>query len=275
MALLVEEGKVTWNTLVKDILSDFKFANGRTSTEGSPLKQVNHLMSAKVPMNQPTLRETSYGFGWALVQLPGTMGDIGCNPPLMPHGMPVLGKGAPSRLVIYYQGSLPGALAAVNLIPDTETAIVVLTNSMFLNDTPDWVGQLVLEELLEVPERNDYVKAAEASVAEAAKWYPATVGELQRARINDTSPRSLEDYAGTYWDEIHIFKIEVTLVEGTLYWAFPGLESEKFQLDHYEHDVFTWIQTRNELARRGRWVDQGAPFWQADFKVNDKVRLTS
>jgi Beta-lactamase len=112
-------------------------------------------MSAKTPMNQPTRGEKSYGFGWARVQLPGTMGDIGCNPPLMPHGMPVVGKGAPSQLVIYHQGSLPGALAAVILIPDTKSAIVILTNSLSLNDTPDWVGQLILEELLNVPERND------------------------------------------------------------------------------------------------------------------------
>lgn len=96
------------------------------------------------------------------------MGDIGCNPLLMPNGVPVVGKGAPSQLVIYHQGSLPGALAAVILIPDTESAIVVLSNSLSLNDTPDWVGQLILEEVLEVPERNDYIRAAESSVAEQA-----------------------------------------------------------------------------------------------------------
>ena len=46
------------------------------------------------------------------------------------------------------------------------------------------------------------------------------------------------------------------------------LESEKFRLDHYELDVFTWLGPRNELAARGRWVDQGAPFWKVDFKAN-------
>ena len=85
------------------------------------------------------------------------MGDIGCNTGLMPNGMPVVGKGAPSQLVLYHQGSLPGALAAVLLHPDTESAIVVLTNTLGLNDTPDWVAQLVLEEMLEVPDKNDYV----------------------------------------------------------------------------------------------------------------------
>ena len=65
------------------------------------------------------------------------MGAVGCNPSLMPDGMPIVGKGVPSRLVIYHQGSLPGALSAVVLIPGTETAIVVMSNSLALNDSPD------------------------------------------------------------------------------------------------------------------------------------------
>lgn len=245
-------------TCVEDLLKIYsvflesandQFAHSTTSTKGSPFKQVNHLISARIPMNQPTRGETSYAFGWARVQLPGTMGDIGCNPPLMPKGMPVVGQGVPSRLVIYHQGSLPGALAAVNLIPDTESAIVILTNSLTLNDTPDWVGQLILEELLEVPERNEYIKAARESVAENAQWYTRTMAELQNEKKNGTSPRKLEDYVGTYWDGPYVFKIEVTLEDGTLYWAFQGLDSEKFRLEHYENDVFTWVQTRNELDR--------------------------
>ena len=84
-------------TCVKDLLrlysvflasANDQFANATTSTKGSPLKQVSHLMSAKIPMNQPTRGETSYGFGWARVQLPGTMGDIGSVPKPRPPGGP-------------------------------------------------------------------------------------------------------------------------------------------------------------------------------------------
>jgi hypothetical protein len=90
------------------------------------------------------------------------MGQIGINPGLMPHGMPVVGKGVPPRLVIFHQGSLPGALSLIMLLPDTESAIVITSNALALDDVPDWVGQMVLEEFLEVPavERNDYIAAA-------------------------------------------------------------------------------------------------------------------
>lgn len=199
-----------------------QFTHGGTTTEGSPLKQVNHLMSAKVPVNPPTRTETSYGYGWARVQLAATMGDIGCNPPLMPDGMPVVGKGIPSQLVIYHQGSLPGALTATMLIPETESAIVILTNSLALNDVPDWVGQLILEALLDAPKelRNDYIKAAEVSRATTLKWYSTTTEELFKEQKNGISPRDLYEYVGTYWDPARVFKVVVTLEEGKLFWAF-------------------------------------------------------
>ncbi|MCJ1341872.1 hypothetical protein MMC31_000050 [Peltigera leucophlebia] len=156
----------------------------------------------------------------------------------MPDGMPVVGRGVPSQLVIFHQGSLPGALSVVILLPDTESAIVISTNALALNDVPDWVGQLILEEFLAIhfSERNDFIKAAEISAAENLKWYPALIQELEQAQKNGKSPRNLENYVWTYWDKIHVFKIVVTLEDGELFWALQGLGSEKFQLTHYEDD---------------------------------------
>ena len=78
---------------------------------------------------------------------------------------------------------------------------------------------------------------------------------------------------GTYGDDIRGFEIEVAVEEGTLYWALQGLESEELQPEHYERDGFAWIRTRDELARRGRWVDRGVPFWTVEFKGDDKGQI--
>ncbi|KAJ5360005.1 hypothetical protein N7517_009196 [Penicillium concentricum] len=254
-----------------------QFTTGKGATEGSPFKQVLHLTSAKIPMDQPSRNELSYALGWGRAQLPNRLGQIGINHSLMPGGMPIVGKGVPSQLVLFHQGSLPGALSIVILLPDTDSIIIVLSNSLALNDVPDWVGQLVLEELLEVPksERNDYIKAAHSSVAENLKWYPALVGGLASARKNGTPPRALEMYTGTYRDNIDVFKIVVDLEDNQLYWRLQGLDSEKFPLEHYEDDTFTWLLPRNELSRRGRWVgsDQGPAFWKATFQCSDGGRV--
>ncbi|KAF2804960.1 beta-lactamase/transpeptidase-like protein [Mytilinidion resinicola] len=139
------------------------------------------------------------------------------------------------------------------------------------------VGQLVLEEFIQAPdvERNDYLKAAESSRAENLKWYPSLMHELAQERKYDTSAKPLEEYVCTYWDAIHVFKIDVVLKEGQLYWLLQGLESEKFLLNNYEDDLFTWLLPRNELSKRGRWVggDEGPDFWKAVFKTGDGGKI--
>lgn len=245
-----------------------QFATGNTSTPNSPLKQVAQLMSAKIPMNGPTENEASYALGWARAHLPSAMGAVGTNPGLMPDGMPIVGKSAPSQLIVYHQGSLPGALAFVGLLPESRTAIVVLTNSLALNDCADWIGQLVLEEVLEVPDRNDYIQAAKTSAAKTLEWYSTITAELHNDRKHNTSVKDLNAYTGTFWNANRTMKMVVTVELNQLYYSVQGLEPEKYVLEHYEDDVFTWIRPRNELVARGRWVDQGVLFWKIRFGVD-------
>lgn len=107
------------------------------------------------------------------------MGQIGLNPGLVPGGMPVIGKGLPSQLVLFHQGSLPGALAIVMLLPDSDNMIIVLSNSLAITDAPE----LVLEQLLEAleAERVDFLAPAKAAVAENLKRYPELIKELDAA----------------------------------------------------------------------------------------------
>ncbi|CZR42793.1 uncharacterized protein FPRO_10096 [Fusarium proliferatum ET1] len=233
-------------------------------------------MSAKIPFDQPSQHEVSYAFGWGRVQLPGRFGQIGLNPALLPQGMPTIGRGT-SSLVLFHQGSLPGLLTFVGLLPETETVIVVLTNSLALNDAADWIGQLIIEEIVNVPSelRTDFIGLAEAAVTENLKWYPRVLDELEKGRKAGTSPRPLTEYVGTYWDDLHMFKVEVKLIGDKLYWLMQGLETERFELSHYHDDTFTWLRPRDELASRGRWVgnDQGATFWKVEFGVSESAKV--
>jgi hypothetical protein len=99
--------------------------------------------------------------------------------------------------------------------------------------------------------------------------------ELEKGQKSGTSPKALEEYVGTYWDDLHVVKIEVILSDKKLYWLIQGLESEKFALKHYQDDVFTWLQPRSDLSKRGRWVgsDQDAAFWKVEFKANESGQI--
>jgi CubicO group peptidase (beta-lactamase class C family) len=87
-------------------------------------------------METPTFREKSYAAGWARSQLPTTIGNISVNPGLV-DAVPLLADGIVSRLAHWHQGSLVGATSFVMLLPETESAVVVLTNTMAFNDTAD------------------------------------------------------------------------------------------------------------------------------------------
>ena len=73
--------------------------------------------------------------------------------------MPVVAQRT-RALCWWHQGSLVGFTSFVALLPEYEAAVVVLTNSTALNGSADWIGQLLLEPVLESPERNDYVHLA-------------------------------------------------------------------------------------------------------------------
>ncbi|CAJ2513595.1 Uu.00g017140.m01.CDS01 [Anthostomella pinea] len=181
-----EEGSVVGGpggglfTCVDDLLNAYaaaleafkdQVATGDAKTEGSPIRRAANLLSAKIPMLRPTYRELSYALGMCRIQLPGPMGQIGNNADLIPD-MPVVGKGAPSTLVFCHQGSRPGTLCAMAMLPELDTSVVVMSNSLGLNDCPDWVLQLVIEELLAVlgPDRNDYLDYARKSAAATYNW---------------------------------------------------------------------------------------------------------
>lgn len=251
-----------------------QFTSNRTQTDGLPFKRVADIFSAKIPVNPPTFSESSYAFGVVRVQLPGQMGYIGFNPDLMPSGMPIVAQGTPSRLVFYHQGSLPGALSMIVMIPSLKTAVVVATNSLGLNDCPDWIVQMLLEEILEAPIRNDYISAARTSVKTTLDWYERTTKSLDDQKTPGTTPSNpLEDYVGVYWNKKRYIKIVVTLSDDKLSWAVQGLDSENFELDHYQDDIFTWIRPRNYMAARGRWVDDPPAFWKIKFSKTDEGEI--
>ena len=116
-------------------------------------------------MTVPTYRQMSYGYGWAWAQLLTTIGDMGTNPRLVAE-MPSLAIGT-SSLIWWHQGSLVGFTSLIAILPEEKAVIVVLTNSTALNDSADWIGQMLVETLLNSPEKNDYLLLAKESARRA------------------------------------------------------------------------------------------------------------
>ncbi|KAL9015105.1 MAG: hypothetical protein Q9173_000286 [Seirophora scorigena] len=75
--------------------------------------------------------------------------------------------------------------------------------------------------------------------------------ELEDARIPDTPVRELSEYVGSYYDVVKDWHMEVWVREGKLYMCHQDDRKQFYHLEHYNHDTFTWLLTRDQTVRRG------------------------
>ncbi|KAI4233713.1 MAG: hypothetical protein LQ349_004237 [Xanthoria aureola] len=268
------EGAAGVQSNVRDLLTFYKNvmeANGEQSTS-SPLKNIPTITSPHVALDpDPVSLERSYALGLIRTMLPGSLGMVGLNP-MYVDNMPIVGKGIKTpRLCIYHQGSIVPYLSSAHLLPDTNTAIVVLTNSMANNDAADWLGQLLLETVLDNPDKNDYVAIAKESAAASVALWPAMAKELETRREPNIPQQPLTNYEGKYYNIIGDWCIDVFEAEGILMVCFQGQRDESYPLDHYRPHEFSWLLTRDEDVRRGRFPVVNLDFYILTFRAADEA----
>lgn len=220
-------------------------------------------------MEIPAFREKSYATGWVRSQLPTTVGDIGVNPALVDE-MPLLADGIKSRLAIWHQGSLVGATSFIMMLPETESAVLVLTNTMALNDAADWIGQLLVETLLDSPLRNDYVHLASVSADRALEKYSELSRKVEDGRVSGGPGRPLSDYAGLYVGFGDILSIKIEETQNELEMLLQGRESQRYRLQHHHANTFTWFMSWNEQIKRARFIGFQADVYSIRFESDER-----
>ncbi|EAT81889.1 hypothetical protein SNOG_10495 [Parastagonospora nodorum SN15] len=139
------------------------------------------------------------------------------------QGADVLGKGTTKKKLWYHNGSLVGFFSSVHVVPDTDTIVVILVNSIHKNDAPDWIGQLLVETILDCPDKNDDITLAKDS----AKAYNDMCKQLEDEMTKDKRPCEhklpLNQYVGRYYNKPMNWFIEVTFDQEALYFSFQGL----------------------------------------------------
>lgn len=148
------------------------------------------------------------------------------------------------RLDVLLESSIAGVLLKngvknFDLLPELDSSVVVCTNSIALGDVSGWVSLAVLEALIETPNPSDFVKLA----TEAARSNVGNVLRLQRVleqqKCSNTSYRNLIQYTGRYKHPTWDWFIDVRQKQnGELQVAFKSLDSQAWDLNHYESDTF-------------------------------------
>lgn len=127
-------------------------------TPVSPFRRVGDMVKSHIEASSLGPHPQSYGLGWVVTELPSVLGLVGLNGRELGEDMPVVGRNVKSRTrVLYHNGNLPGAFSSVYLLPDSDTVIVVLSNSLGTTDAPYWIGQLLMESILEETDPHDFV----------------------------------------------------------------------------------------------------------------------
>ncbi|OBR04185.1 Penicillin-binding protein [Colletotrichum higginsianum IMI 349063] len=242
---------VYYKALLQEI--NAQFDSGTDSTDISSLKFCRLISFNQARLPGQSIREQGYGLGLARGQLPGQLGRISANIGLGEE--PIVGKGGPSTLVLYHHGCQPGSTSVVLLLPELKAGIVVLQNSLPLVDTPDLIGQFLLETLLQTPEPNDYLQLTRDFQEVAVHTIDNVREELEKHRVPGTKPRALESFKGRYWNELNNFCIDINVTnEGFLSLRLQGDDSEVYLLHHYHYDTFSWLMPHDEIIKRGRMV---------------------
>ena len=250
-----------------------------SATPCAPFKDVQTLITGHISLNSDPRYEQSYGARWVIADLPCPLGATGTNGKFMSE-MPVVGKGSQKQKIWYHNGSAVGFFSSVHILPEPDTVIVVLVNCLAKNDCADCIGQLLVEAVLNNPEKNDYEQLAiDSANGYVAKWRNVeTKFDLDTPRpVNITmNYRRLTDYAGRYYNEAHNWFIEVKtlsihLQDDSLEFEFQGLGDQAHKLHaHDEINSFCWPLSQSESMLRSRWPDLDPKTYVFHFETDDE-----
>jgi len=266
----IDDLLVLYRSILKASITQFS-SNQRT-TPNNPFQSLTDTFSAHMPLPGNGLYESSYGMGWMRTQLPNQMCKISTNNGLLGE-QPVIGKGAASKLVIAHYGSMPGSFAGVNLLPETESAIVVLTNTTPLCDLSDWMTQLLTQTLFDFPEKVDLVSWVKRTAEAELGWHARITADMKRSQNSELPMRKMGEYVGTFVNKAETFFVEIAQRGDELLLLFEGRQDELFPMEHLIDDTFSWLQSRNDLVSRGRVVLQPATYYMIRFEAGDSGRI--
>lgn len=272
------EGAAAVQTNVRESLKFYKslMEAAECQTTGkecdSPLRGVPKLFQPQVPLEPDSpIQKRAYALGWIRTELPGPLGKVGQNVRWRDE-MPVVGKGLEKPLLcLYHEGSLLSFLSSVHLLPESHSAIIVLTNSMANTDVADWVGEMLLEALLDVSDKNDYLEIAKETIKSSLSSWPKMAAWLEERREPGTSAHALSLYAGVYWNAIHDWSVEISVQGDQMKMWFQGNRKDTYTLSHYHFDTFSWLLTRDEdVMSYGRFPVTRAEFYLMSFKFDEE-----
>ena len=248
---------------INDLLSLYSsllFANKHqsehdtNSTEGSPFSHVRSILSPCIEVSGHQIDEIAYCLGLYRTRLPNNLGIASMNNLLLgPKRMLRIGTSSPGLEVYHHTGNVPGYFSSTFLIPSTESAVVVLTNSFPLIDPTDFVGQLLLSQLLGETLPPNLLELCKFGSGVTRNIYEALTKQLEMHKTAQPHQFRLASYEGEYFNAAGNFFLSIAQQGEGLLMTVQNLPLTKYQLVPYHGNTFYWPADRTAELKQGMW----------------------
>ncbi|KAK7413380.1 hypothetical protein QQX98_007757 [Neonectria punicea] len=162
----------------------------------SVLKEMSTITAHQAQLSHKGLTENTYGYGWSRLSMPSPMyGFMSVNGA---NESPILGQDSARRLMLYHGGMVTGYLTTLCIFPETQSAIVVFSNSQALGDASDWTARAIMQELFQLRPALDLVSMVKDKRREALGTYSRLMEDYRRHKSSGGAEEDLDDKYGVY-----------------------------------------------------------------------------
>jgi len=149
--------------------------------------------------------EQLYGMGWYYQRLLSRLGFWSENLLIAPrtiHVMPACSytHGHEHYHVFSHGELVAGFTTSFSILPNPGTVVVVLSNSNALGDAVDRIAHVLLQGLLQMHPRIDFVSEAKKTAEYRRRWFPTYFRDPwdKNRGLNTKIPLPLDEYIGEY-----------------------------------------------------------------------------
>lgn len=253
----------------------------------NPLRQMRRIRRGywTRPADDPEFSKPGqYGMGWVLKELPASTlsaqsGNIHSRKkPHQTHLDNILGRDSEPFQCISHTGGGTGSISSVFTFPNTQSAVVTMTNGRILGDASDFAAQILIQALFNLTPAVDVKPWARTEADLVEKHLREEVLETwEKGRRLKDPKRDPEVYIGHYRGFRGHFSFEVSTEMGAkveqaaedstskLFVTFNGRQSSKTELVFYREDVYCFDQPKKDEVRRMQGPDDSASLLEFQF----------
>ena len=245
----------------KCILQSFDCSSGSEKV-GGIVRRNSPIFERATIANPGSAADGDYCLGWCQHHTPAKLGLISPNRTLK---SPVVGTESPSLMLYGHQGDVPGYTCNLYIIPESNAAIVVLSNGTGLSDATDWISQHLIQVMHGLQPMVDFEGAASIARSKYLSHYHDDFKiPLEKNRIHDTLSPSFNDFEGTYtMDRLDLVTLQVAHVahRKSLLMTINKQSEQAWQLCHYHYDVFCHLpESYDAYLREGLVITQWSSY---------------